>query len=1469
VTQKILPYVITLSFLIVGSQASGQSPPNDACSSASEIVISENGLGLGEFISDTSNLTEATREVGEKCSEKITNFGNCQKTVWYRFQINSTRNLSIRLGQADNLKTPLNTGVTVYQSPSCVGNNEGSLMGNFLPVHNFGVSGNECLSAGTYYVQVSCRESTEKFIYLVVNVDLPKVNDYDSYKNPIVIRNTTDFSLLTECTSLEAREASAYLPEEYTKSVWIKVPIAGGLVRSYLSFRYLTNSLAFRIFRSSINEDSLMSNQPYSFVTSYQSINLYEDNCKLSVLDTVIIQVLLKDEETRLELRLNNILPQRENTQWTDSRTPDRDTLAHSSYSMRNIDKFLDCNSLLTNSQCASINSLNFTIPHPYYNSGSLSLKYAGYMMLDIRDSGMLRLDNRYYGSKTTLIYRGDISGSCDLVKIGENYSELTTYCIVPGLYTLIYLSDDYSERPIKLRYDLLKVGKVPSKYNTPELTEQMGSIDPLLGESLDSGSDHYPDKASTISVDGLDITGRMTFREFNMLNAGSIDIQSYAGTFYIFKGSVKDGTATMIDNIDYSRRHLKLGIHNANECLFLDKGIHSLVTVAEVLSSNTTACESFPNRLEINGNRHCTLRNGSAESLIALNQNKNILEICDTFSSSYQLFQTFCSDCYGHLDNKKELGCLTDLDKINGAFRYFTFTTPRNMSLILPSYTGKSILYKGDLALNPDLLSDSERRVLNCDNGEYCNLLGGVVYTLLVYNKNGSGGGLSLNFMDHVKTKNDFISQAIDLGSFNSDSTVTNDESWITCHTNGYKDDVCFQLDAYRLGKGVDYLIPFPDSLNYPRSIREKTIWYTFSLDAPCKLDFNCYTLRPGASGQYVFLLKYLNQGYRSFENLVNNGFDTASSNFAILNLSGSLYSDQLLCEEGRYFIVIIEPEKRVSNDNYNVELHFELTDTPGPGDQCLDALNLEVPTYGNYEVNLNNYCHSFGGSPFEDGPSSGLATSWIEIDIKDLNAFKISIDVPGVDYTLYGGDCGALTPLASNGEQHSYFTTSCLASGTYYLQVKDRYNSSRARLVNIEILEEENSLCNPYDYTKPMASFTYEGGCGDLKVVNVSNASTSGEDMEYLWFINGVLKDSSFNFTFDNQEIDLLDTSVIKLVARNEYKGLSDSFSSVYIRDTIKYNFTIIGPDSAFCSDDVELEVSTTYTKKINYQWFEYYPTEEVKRTLTYDKILKLIRVDTIRLFIALGESDNCTFSDTFQFEYIKPLQLFEDTVLCFGEELTVAVNEDFWWNQSSQHGNRNSNSSDISFNVAGRYWLRYSYKSCSNTDTFSIKILPSESDSFLIKHCFEEELLELEGLLAKDYLWQEDSSSGRYYLASEYKDYPVLVTTLNDCRDSLIYTVQNDCSFEAFVPNTFTPNNDGVNDGFKPVVKSQFDRFEMAIYNRWGALIFDTKTSQSWDGMYENTAAQNGVYIYQIIVVEDGGARHFENGTVMILR
>ncbi len=126
---------------------------------------------------------------------------------------------------------------------------------------------------------------------------------------------------------------------------------------------------------------------------------------------------------------------------------------------------------------------------------------------------------------------------------------------------------------------------------------------------------------------------------------------------------------------------------------------------------------------------------------------------------------------------------------------------------------------------------------------------------------------------------------------------------------------------------------------------------------------------------------------------------------------------------------------------------------------------------------------------------------------------------------------------------------------------------------------------------------------------------------------------------------------------------------------------------------------------------------------------------------------------------------------------------------------------------------------------------------------------------------YLWTfEEGGSNSTEISPTYTypqtdgSYTVTLIAYNasGCLDSIQKVITIGEGVVYYVPNTFTPNSDGVNDVFLPVFTSGYDEnnYEMFIVNRWGELIFSSNSiTTGWDGTYLNKKVQDGVYIWVI--------------------
>ena len=140
----------------------------------------------------------------------------------------------------------------------------------------------------------------------------------------------------------------------------------------------------------------------------------------------------------------------------------------------------------------------------------------------------------------------------------------------------------------------------------------------------------------------------------------------------------------------------------------------------------------------------------------------------------------------------------------------------------------------------------------------------------------------------------------------------------------------------------------------------------------------------------------------------------------------------------------------------------------------------------------------------------------------------------------------------------------------------------------------------------------------------------------------------------------------------------------------------------------------------------------------------------------------------------------------------------------------------------------------------------------------------------IFALSYLWDfGDNSSLSYdfeptHQYQEEGSYIVTMVAQNaSCIDTAVINVIVNPYYTLFVPNTFTPNNDGVNDIFKPIGKG-IDQYEIVIYNRWGDEVFRSNDINiGWDG----GEVISGTYTYKITIEDKLGEFHNKSGFILL--
>lgn len=217
---------------------------------------------------------------------------------------------------------------------------------------------------------------------------------------------------------------------------------------------------------------------------------------------------------------------------------------------------------------------------------------------------------------------------------------------------------------------------------------------------------------------------------------------------------------------------------------------------------------------------------------------------------------------------------------------------------------------------------------------------------------------------------------------------------------------------------------------------------------------------------------------------------------------------------------------------------------------------------------------------------------------------------------------------------------------------------------------------------------------------------------------------------------------------------------------------------------------------------------------------------------------------------------------------------------------------NSSTFCYNTAGPYSVSLTVtdnNGCSNSVTNNnyITVYPQPTANFLsspVSTTITDPLIYFtdKSSLATVWNWhfgdEANSTSNTQHPSFTYNDtgnYNVRLIVTNEfgCTDTAydVITIKQD--YLLYIPNTFTPNNDGMNEIFLPVISGvEENNFELIIYDRWGTQIFKTNNpNQGWDGRANGGSeiAQQDVYVWKLSTTDIFRKKHQYNGHVNLIR
>jgi gliding motility-associated-like protein len=225
-------------------------------------------------------------------------------------------------------------------------------------------------------------------------------------------------------------------------------------------------------------------------------------------------------------------------------------------------------------------------------------------------------------------------------------------------------------------------------------------------------------------------------------------------------------------------------------------------------------------------------------------------------------------------------------------------------------------------------------------------------------------------------------------------------------------------------------------------------------------------------------------------------------------------------------------------------------------------------------------------------------------------------------------------------------------------------------------------------------------------------------------------------------------------------------------------------------------------------------------------------------------------------------------------------IAQNNFFRWN-FGDGGTSVSAAPVHTFSSPGQYEVEVqviSDQGCRDSARATVRVYPSPTAEFSTNQ--NEEVyysgwsrLQLinssTGALAYQWSFGDEFEPVHEYAAAGV--YTITLVTTNQflCRDTATYILEVKMPEDIYIPNSFTPNGDGINDYFTAVYNNIVE-LEVDIFNRWGEIIYSSRSLEfMWDGNCKGRPVEEAVYVYRLVARGVHGKELVKIGMLTVVR
>ena len=339
-------------------------------------------------------------------------------------------------------------------------------------------------------------------------------------------------------------------------------------------------------------------------------------------------------------------------------------------------------------------------------------------------------------------------------------------------------------------------------------------------------------------------------------------------------------------------------------------------------------------------------------------------------------------------------------------------------------------------------------------------------------------------------------------------------------------------------------------------------------------------------------------------------------------------------------------------------------------------------------------------------------------------------------------------------------------------------------------------------------------------------------------------------------------LDTSKTRFIKKGGFYFFKTT-EGCSLRDTFNLRitkaFVDLGKDSVFC-DSVTALLETTDT------FYSYLWNDNSNKSKMYVKNPGIKWVEVTNSF-------GCAAQDTVAFSISKSptVDLGKDTTLCvsYSAILDGGLAHSYLWKNSTKN-------QYLLVSKPGLYWVEASNSDgCKDRDSIQVSYIAPPNlaplrDTLLCDN--QTLLISMQMDSGFRYFWN-NRDTGNNYLVKKEGEITLEVTGKNNCKSyDTVFISMEHCE-KLFIPNVFTPGEDGYNDNFY-IEHIGYDVVDGTIVNRWGQVVykFSLPKDDFWNGKVNNTNAEcpDGTYYYSLIFKNISLQKEFTmNGIITLIR